>query len=183
MSFTQYDLNKIEFKNEKAFLSNMYPAPIRFDTYGIVNDIQDVELTNLIYPSSEHLYQALKCKDIRWHKILLENLNPHSTKAKARKMLRFTGTNNISTFLIREDFHNIKDSIMLMIVYLKFKQNQALADKLLSLDPFEDIQERNCWNDTYWGTVNNEGKNKLGKILMQVRDILNKEKEDGIFYK
>lgn len=32
-----------------------------------------------------------------------------------------------------------------------------------------ELIEENTWGDTFWGTVNGVGKNKLGLILMDVR--------------
>ena len=36
----------------------------------------------------------------------------------------------------------------------------------------EELIEGNLWNDTYWGVCNGKGQNKLGKILMRVREEL-----------
>ena len=55
------------------------------------------------------------------------------------------------------------------ITLCKFKQNKELARLLIDTDTKELIQE-NDWNDTVWGTVNGIGENKLGKILMRVRE-------------
>ena len=40
----------------------------------------------------------------------------------------------------------------------------------------EYLEEGNTWHDTYWGVCNGKGKNKLGKILMQVREELKLDK-------
>lgn len=31
------------------------------------------------------------------------------------------------------------------------------------------------WIDTYWGICNGRGENKLGKILMEIRDVLREQ--------
>ena len=36
------------------------------------------------------------------------------------------------------------------------------------------LEEGNTWGDKIWGTVNGQGANNLGKILMQIRDELSK---------
>ena len=61
-----------------------------------------------------------------------------------------------------------------MGVKAKFSKNPILKAKLLATGDAELI-EGNWWNDTYWGVCKGVGKNKLGKILMRVRDELNKE--------
>ena len=38
-----------------------------------------------------------------------------------------------------------------------------------------ELEEGNNWGDKYWGTVEGEGKNMLGKLLMKVRAILSNE--------
>ena len=61
------------------------------------------------------------------------------------------------------------------IVRAKFSQNEELAKKLLATND-EYLIEGNTWGDRFWGTVNGEGRNQLGIILMQVRDELRAER-------
>jgi ribA/ribD-fused uncharacterized protein len=158
------DWNKIEFKDEKAFLSNMIEAKIVFSgDLNLKDRFPMVEFDNKTYASSEHLYQALKSKDLEWHSLIRETVNPHKTKRLARKKLG-------KVFEIREDFEEIKLDIMRLVVHLKFKQNEDLAKKLLEIEG--DIIERNCWNDTFWGKCDGVGENHLGLILMEMRDEL-----------
>lgn len=53
----------------------------------------------------------------------------------------------------------------------KFLQNEDLKVKLLSTDN-EELIEGNNWGDKVWGKVNGVGENRLGKILMQIREEL-----------
>ena len=57
------------------------------------------------------------------------------------------------------------------IVQAKFEQNPVLAKWLLNTGDAKLI-EGNTWNDRYWGVCAGIGQNKLGKILMKVRDNL-----------
>ena len=61
---------------------------------------------------------------------------------------------------------------MYEIVLAKFTQNPDLKEKLLATGD-ESLEEGNTWGDTIWGTVDGVGENRLGKILMRVRDELN----------
>ena len=72
---------------------------------------------------------------------------------------------------LRPDWEDIKDEVMYEVVLDKFKRNDNLKEKLLDTANAELIEE-NWWNDTYWGVCKGKGKNKLGKILMKVRDEL-----------
>ena len=149
MSYTKDQLDQIEFKNEKRFLSNMYPCEITFNSmYGI--DIPGVTPTGLIYNSSEHLYQALKSKNIKWHYLLLDK-RPEQTKNLARKKLKTLLADNETTFIFREDWDQIRLQVMELCVKLKFDQNEELAKKLKLYEG--PIEERNCWNDRFWGTL------------------------------
>lgn len=56
------------------------------------------------------------------------------------------------------------------LIILKFT-NPKLKSALLNTKDAELI-ERNTWNDTYWGICNGIGENHLGKILMEVREML-----------
>jgi len=57
---------------------------------------------------------------------------------------------------------------MEMVLLLKFTQNNTLARKLLDIKG--EIEEKNSWNDTFWGTYNGAGENHLGKLLMKIRE-------------
>ena len=58
-------------------------------------------------------------------------------------------------------------------VHAKFTQNVELKELLLETGDSELI-EGNTWGDREWGVdlKTNEGQNKLGKILMKVRESL-----------
>jgi len=74
---------------------------------------------------------------------------------------------------------------MYLGLLLKFTQHSDLKERLLDTHNLELI-EGNNWDDTYWGICNGRGRNMLGMLLMEVRDILKlgiehtieKEKED-----
>lgn len=50
-------------------------------------------------------------------------------------------------------------------------QHYDLAQKLIATGNAY-LEEGNQWGDKFWGTVNGNGENMLGKILMKERDIL-----------
>ena len=84
---------------------------------------------------------------------------PNKAKAKGRNVI------------LRSDWEQIKNKIMYEVCYAKFTQNPELKEKLL-LTGDEELIEGNTWHDTYWGVCNRRGKNKLGKILMRIREEL-----------
>jgi ribA/ribD-fused uncharacterized protein len=98
------------------------------------------------------------------------NLNPSEAKRKGRRIE------------LREDWEEVKDEIMFAICLSKFKQNSDLKQKLLNTND-EYLEEGNWWHDNYWGNCycdkcqNITGQNKLGEILMKVRDKLGEYSE------
>lgn len=161
-----YNSDQVEFTGEKRFLSNMFIAPIVFN-FDIVTPSGTIKGDGKTYPSSEHIYQAIKSEDPNWRSIIRSRAKPEETKTIAKYSLKTLMADGSTTFLIREDWHNIKLSVMVEIVWQKFKQNRELINKLRTISG--TIEERNCWGDTYWGTVNGLGQNHLGKILMAIR--------------
>ena len=161
--------DKVEFKNEKRFLSNMFPCKIKFEENEFTKRFQEFTPDNQIYKSSEHLYQALKSKDPKWHEYIRGIERPEKTKTAARKLLSTQETlfDGEFSFIMRKDWDKIKLKAMEMILYLKFSQNPELLAKLKQIQG--KIEERNCWNDTFWGTVDGKGKNHLGRLLMEVQ--------------
>jgi len=168
----KYDIEQIEFKNEKRFLSNMYPIKIIFDKIPESLNLSFIEPDFKEYNSSENLYQSLKSQSEEWHE-LIRSITPEKSKSLAKNKLKTLLANNSTTFLIREDWHKIKVDVMRLCIYLKFNQNKELKEKLISTIGI--IEERNCWGDTFWGTVNGFGENKLGELLMELRENFIKE--------
>ena len=127
------------FKGEYFFLSNFYQSPVVFNGY--------------TFQSAEAAFQAQKCPQREGSFV---HLTPSQAKALGRRVP------------LRSDWEQIKDWVMEDVVDHKFRQNPALAVKLIDTNPAILI-EGNTWNDKYWGQVNGEGANKLGKILMNLR--------------
>lgn len=116
-----------------------------------------VELDGIVYPSAEHAYVAHKTLDLEArHKVA-----KLSTPALAKKAGRIIP--------LRPDWDRIKDDIMRRIVFAKFEQNPLLYRKLLDTGD-SILVEGNEHGDRYWGQCPvGDGKNMLGKILMEVR--------------
>jgi ribA/ribD-fused uncharacterized protein len=162
--------NNVEFKNEKRYLSNMYPCKIVFEKDSIYKkEFPEFYFDGFEYGSSEHLYQALKSKNTNWHERIRELKDPRKTKVLARKLLTNQETlfDNDLSFLIREDWDDVKLKVMELCLLLKFSQNTDLKEKLLKEET--PIVERNDWGDTFWGVSNGFGSNHLGRLLEKVR--------------
>lgn len=135
------------FQGQYRFLSNFYPARIR--PYPNMETCESVE----------HAYQAAKAKRKEDYLAIMSCESPGIAKRMGRRIA------------IRDDWERIKDEVMLYFVRQKFYDNRNLGRLLLATGDAELI-EGNHWNDQYWGVCNGKGQNKLGKILMQVREEL-----------
>ena len=132
------------FKGKYFYLSNYYNSPVIYE--------------GIKYKNNEAAFQSMKTLDIKLRKSF-SLLEPNEAKYKGR---------NIK---LREDWEEVKDDIMYNIVLEKFKQNPDLKKRLISTGN-EELIEGNSWNDTYWGVCLGHGQNKLGEILMKVRNEL-----------
>lgn len=131
-----------EFKGQYYFLSNFYVAPV---TWG-----------GITYQNNEAAFQSAKVLDNSLREEFAE-LDPASAKKMGRRVR------------LRDDWEAVKYNVMYEICLAKFSQNEKLKSMLLATGD-EHLEEGNTWGDKIWGTVNGEGENNLGKILMRVRD-------------
>jgi ribA/ribD-fused uncharacterized protein len=132
-------------------------GPFRFlsNFYTLENG---VTFEDLCYPSVEAAYQAAK-----WpHNQRLQFLDVSAGESKklGRMAPNFDG----------KKWNKRKVEIMRALVFQKFQNNPKLRKMLMAMEGYV-ISERNSWNDQEWGTnENGVGENKLGIILMNVRD-------------
>jgi hypothetical protein len=80
---------------------------------------------------------------------------------------------------IHPDWSKIKFDRMKRILTAKFTQHQDLKDLLLSTGNMRLVESATVDNavNRLWGEVNGKGKNKLGELLMEVRQELRAGKE------
>jgi ribA/ribD-fused uncharacterized protein len=72
---------------------------------------------------------------------------------------------------LRKDWEAVKDSIMHEAILAKFTRHADLREVLLATGDAEIVEKTD--NDAYWGDGGDgRGKNKLGQILMRVREEL-----------
>lgn len=75
------------------------------------------------------------------------------------------------SYVVRKDWTEIKEKVMLRATRAKFAQHEELKKQLLETG---DANLKAClFYDLYWAGDGKRGQNKLGKILMRVRDEIN----------
>lgn len=136
------------FKGAYGFLSNFYPAKIVTDW--------DPEP---IYPTAEHAFQAQKTWNLRERRIIAGAGSP----GEARRLGRSVS--------LQGSWEQTRKRIMLETLLRKFTQNPELRQWLIATGDTE-LQEGNTWGDRYWGMVDGQGENWLGRLLMMVREVL-----------
>lgn len=121
-----------------------------------------VEYAGIVYPNSECAWQSLKSFDMDIRKKFATY-----TAADAKKMGRQID--------LRSDWEEVKYDLMVEVCYAKFSQNEELKEILLATGDEEIVENTTAWHDNIWGNCecekckNKEGKNLLGKALMEVR--------------
>jgi hypothetical protein len=133
------------------------------DRYGCFSNFSPhgFELDGAYWPTSEHYFQAQKFAGTPH----VDQIRQVKTAKDAAKMGRERKRP------LRLDWEQVKDDIMRKAVLRKFETHADIRKILLSTDD-EPIVE-NSPVDYYWGCgKDGSGKNQLGLILREVREIL-----------
>lgn len=142
------------FDGSYAFLSNFYESPFTWKS--------------MKYPTVEHAFQAAKTMNPMDSMKIIRAETPGKAKRLGRKVS------------LRPDWEEVKERIMYECVYAKFHSSEGLMLALLGTGD-EELVEGTSWHDNEWGNCSCpqcqsiEGKNKLGKILMRVREEIKEE--------
>jgi len=134
-----------EFQGEYRFLSNFWPAQIEFE--------------GITYPTVEHAYQAAKSLNPADRRRIAALPTPAEAKAAGRAIT------------LRSDWETAKFDVMERCVRAKFTTHPDLRKQLLATGNAQ-LEEGNTWGDKVLGISQGQGENRLGKILMKVRDEL-----------
>ena len=130
------------------------------DEYGAFSNFAQypIRLKGVIWPTTEHYFQAMKMSDLKNQKKIL--------KAKRAIDAARIGRNRKNK--IRRNWESMKVNVMREAVTAKFTQHEELRDLLISTGNSK-LVEHSAY-DSFWGDGGNgNGKNMLGRILMDVR--------------
>ena len=135
---------------EYGCLSNFSPHPVR--------------LKGKTWPTSEHYFQAQKFAGTPDEEEVRLSKSPMVAARMGRSRQR----------PLRKDWESVKDRIMHEAVLAKFTQHADLREILLATADAKIVEHTE--NDRYWGDGGDgSGRNKLGRILMEVREELRSE--------
>lgn len=137
-----------KFTGRYAWLSNFWKSTVVLD--------------GLVYPTVEHAFQAAK------------TLNPSERRtirlAKTPRWAKRLGRN----VELRPGWEGMKERVMLDCLRSKFR-TVDLRHRLLSTSLHELVEE-NDHGDMYWGVCRGTGRNRLGALLMELREELRRTK-------
>lgn len=144
------NIDTIQFYSAKApygFLSNFFAAPIKVD--------------GDVWPTTEHFFQAQKFADPSRQAAIRAAPTPGIAKQLA--WADDTG--------LRRDWDEVRDEVMLTALRAKFTQHSLLRDQLVATGDALLVEHTHL--DRYWADGGDgSGLNRLGVLLMQVRDEL-----------
>lgn len=118
-----------------------------------------VEYKGRVYQSVEHAYQAQKAAQKLDHDWIAKAVGAAEAKRRGK------------TVKLRPGFDEFKQRLMLKLLWSKFHHNPRLRTKLLQTGRHE-LVHGNTHHDEFWGVnrTTGEGKNRLGFLLMLLRD-------------
>lgn len=114
----------------------------------------DIDFEGLVYPSTEHAYQANKTNNLAIREEFL-GLTCNEARLKGQELE------------LRADWEDIKFMVMYKVNNIKFENPELLAKLIATGNKY--LEETNDWGDTIWGVCDGEGKNDLGNILNKIR--------------
>ena len=123
------------------------------------------------WPTSEHYYQAAKfTEDLAWREAIRQKPRPYHAWRMGRS----------PEHAVRGDWDEVKDAVMLRAVRAKFSQHPALGSQLVGTG--SALLVEHAPGDFYWGDGGDgSGLNRLGQILMQVREELREVIGSGVW--
>ncbi len=138
------------------------------DSYGCFSNFSPhpFRLNGKMWPTSEHYFQAQKFAGTDSEEEIRQAKSPMIAARMGRSRKR----------PLRKDWESVKDRIMHEAVLAKFTQHVELRETLLATGNVQIVEHTE--NDAYWGDAGDgSGKNRLGQILMRVREELRSTSE------
>lgn len=136
------------------------------DEYGEFSNFAEFPITikKKRWPTSEHYFQAQKFSDKAEQELIRNANSPMMAARMGRDRKR----------KLRRDWESAKVNVMREALVAKFTQHNQLRLLLLSTAGAKIIEHTE--NDDYWGDGGDgKGRNMLGRLLMEVREILRAE--------
>jgi N-glycosidase YbiA len=134
-------------KDEDGWMSNFFASPI--------------VIGGKTWATTEHYFQAQKFAG-----------TPHEEELRlAKSPMVVARMGRARSRPLRADWERVKDDVMLEALRAKFSQHPGLKSRLLATGQAPLVEHTR--NDRYWADGGDgTGRNRLGELLMQVREEL-----------
>jgi ribA/ribD-fused uncharacterized protein len=139
----------MKFENEYSFLGNDYSCKVCYD--------------DEIFPCVETAYQYAKCADDHDHELFMNRRGFWVGGSVARSVGR--------KVKLRDDWVTERVDVMKDLLEQKFIHNEYLREALKLTGRIEIVDEE---HGEFWGTKNGKGLNVFGKLVMKIRDDIQK---------
>lgn len=144
----------------------IYFYSVRAEPYGVFSNFSKhgFDLDGKYWKTSEHYFQAQKFAGTEHYGAVWRANTPREAANIGRDRKR----------PLRADWEQVKEDAMRRALYAKFTTHQQLKEILLSTGDEQLVEDTT--NDYYWGQgTNGTGQNRLGVLLMELRDKLRTE--------
>lgn len=140
----------------------------RSGKYGCFSNFSNhhINLEGEVWSTTEHYFQAKKFLD----PLIQARVRACKTPMQAKRM----GSDR--SLPLRKDWECVKETIMITALRAKFSQHASLQELLVSTG--DALLVEHTKNDLYWADGGNgSGKNRLGHLLMQIRQELQQQRK------
>lgn len=126
-----------------------------------------VQIDDKIWPTTEHYFQGMKFEGTEHEEVIRAAPTPMEAAKMGRDRSR----------PLRSDWEQMKDDVMSTAILAKVGQHPSVRNLLLSTGDCRLIEHTS--NDSYWADGGDgTGQNKLGLILMEIRNSLEGYREE-----
>ena len=127
----------------------------------IITRDDEVRIMDLGVAKSEHYFQSQKFKGTKYEGVVRHAKGPKQAAQEGRDKSK----------PLRDDWESVKEDVMYSVLQAKFDQHPKCRETLLGTGDAKIIEASP--RDAYWGWgPNQQGKNRLGFLLMRLRDEL-----------
>jgi ribA/ribD-fused uncharacterized protein len=161
MTYKQYECHKLDTQTQVFFYEQDFYVLSNFSSFQVMHE-------GVMHHTSEHAYHYAKFPEVDSQKSEVMKLKSNIMYAKSAHEAFKLGQNKE---LRRKDWDDVKEGIMMEILWAKAHQHEYVMQKLLDTGSRELIED--SWRDDFWGWgADQKGRNMLGKMWMTVREAL-----------
>jgi len=139
---------------------NFYSVNAKYGCFSNFSNDQ-VYVKGKTWKTSEHYFQAQKFAGTKFELEIAKCKSPMEAAEMGRDR----------SLPLRKDWESVKNNVMREVLIMKFWQNENCKKELLSTGDESLVEHTD--KDSYWADGGNgKGKNMLGQLLMEVRQVL-----------